>query len=87
MNLHAKIDHVYARTNLLARMFIQHSLSILYRWQDEMDPGDRLARAHYRYIQSITVSDPQPLGPHQHLAVKVTDICTSICQLCNDEIW
>lgn len=45
-----------------------------YRWQDEMDPQDMLARAHYRYINDITVHDPAPLGPAKTLAVKVRSI-------------
>lgn len=56
------------------------------RWQDEMDPADMLARAHYRYINAITVHDPAPIGPSQTLAVKVrayllvaSTLCTCVC--------
>ena len=45
-------------------------LSCLHRWQDEMDPKDMLARAHYRYINDITVHEPEPLGLNKTLSVK-----------------
>ena len=50
------------------------------RWQDEMDPQDMLAKAHYRYINDITVHDPVPLGPAQTLAVKVRSSLLLLCQ-------
>ena len=36
-----------------------------------MDPNDRLAPAHYRYITSVSVDDPAPLGKGATPAVKV----------------
>ena len=36
-----------------------------------MDPRDRLAPAHYRFINSISVDDPMPLGSGATSAVKV----------------
>ncbi len=36
-----------------------------------MDPRDRLAPAHYRFIKSMSADDPMPLTPEGASAVKV----------------
>ena len=36
-----------------------------------MEPQDRLAPAHYRFIKAISVDDPMPLTPHGASAVRV----------------
>ncbi|KAL0039788.1 hypothetical protein WJX77_008016 [Trebouxia sp. C0004] len=43
-----------------------------YSWLDEMDPTDRLAPAHYRYINCISADDPIPMGQGATSAVKVS---------------
>ena len=45
-----------------------------------MDSQDMLAKAHYRYINDITVHEPVPLGPAQTLAVKVRSSLLLLCQ-------
>ena len=36
-----------------------------------MEPQDRLAPAHYRFIKAISVDDPMPLTPQGASAVRV----------------
>ncbi|KAL0050648.1 hypothetical protein WJX82_004113 [Trebouxia sp. C0006] len=50
------------------------------QWLDDMDPRDRLAPAHYRFIKSMSAADPMPLTPEGASAVKVLVLANNTFQ-------